>query len=66
MDGNYEYFMRTDLGKYVGEWVIIAKEKIVANGSSKEMKEALDRIRKEYPGETPFIAKVPQNAIQIV
>jgi len=66
MDKNYEYFMQADLGKHVGEWVIIAKERIVASGSGKEMKQALSKVKKEYPEETPFIAKVPQKIIQIV
>jgi len=66
MNMNYEYFMNRDLHKYSGDWVIIAREKVVAHGPKARMKTMLQRARKDYPKESLFIAKVPQMAAQIL
>ena len=60
MNMNYEYFMSRNLHKYSGDWVIIAREKVVAHGPRARMKAMLQRATKDYPKESLFIAKVPQ------
>jgi hypothetical protein len=66
MNMNYEYFMGRNLGRYSGEWIIIIKQKVVAHGSSKKIKEMMQRARGQYPGESIFIAKVPEDTVQIL
>jgi hypothetical protein len=55
---NYEYFMSKDLHRYTGDWVIIAKKKMVAHGPRARMKAMLQQAKKDYPKESLFIAKV--------
>ena len=66
MNMNYEYFMTSNLHRYAGDWVIIAKEKVVAHGPSARMKAMLQQAKKDYPKESLFIAKVQQTAVQIL
>jgi len=66
MNASYEYFMKEDLSKYAGDWVIIVREKIVAHGSRDHMAKMLKQIRQTHRGEPLFIAKVPEKTVQIV
>ncbi len=64
MNGNYEFFLDTDLSKYAGNWVVIVNRKVVASG--KDIKKMVLETRKKYPGKKPFIAKVPEPTAIIV
>ena len=66
MNTDYEYFMSRDLQGYSGDWVVIVRERVVAHGPRKKMKEMLQRARKYYPKESLFVAKVPHAAEQIL
>lgn len=66
MNANYEYFMSRDLQRYSGDWVIIIKEKVIAHGPRRKMKEMLQQARKAYPKESLLIAKVPHGTEQIL
>ncbi|MDO8538564.1 MAG: DUF5678 domain-containing protein [archaeon] len=55
----YDFYANADLSAYAGEWVIIRNNKVILHG--KNAKEILSEFRKNYPTETPFIAKVPSS-----
>ncbi|MFX1562186.1 MAG: DUF5678 domain-containing protein [Promethearchaeota archaeon] len=67
MNGNFSTFERiSEEPEYEGQWVVILDKKVVARGTSKEIKEEMETIRKEHPEEIPLIAKVSRKAMQIV
>ncbi len=67
MESNFSTFSRiSEERKFEGQWVVILKDKVVANGTAKDVKERMNLIRKEYPNEVPMIAKIPKRVLQIV
>jgi len=52
--------------EFDGQWIVMIKARVVASGSAKIIKEKLISIRKEYPHDTPFLAKVSSKTFQIV
>ena len=52
----YEYYLQTDISKYVGEWIAVSEDKILAHG--KNLKEVVNRA-KELVGNKFVIARVP-------
>lgn len=47
MEQNYEFFIKTNLDKYIGQWVAIRDNKIVAYG--KEPKKIFKEAKEKYP-----------------
>ena len=67
MESNFSAFSRiSEKGTFEGQWVVIVKEKVVANGTAKDIKKKMVLIRKEYPNDVPMIAKIPKKVLQIV
>ncbi|MBI5635802.1 succinyl-CoA synthetase subunit alpha [Candidatus Micrarchaeota archaeon] len=60
MDENYEFYLNSNLEKYVGEWIAVVDGKIIPHGAS--VKRAYQECRKQCPGKTPFLACVPKSA----
>lgn len=54
---NHQTFLETDLSEFEGRWVAIVDKKIVATG--KVFKEVAEKVRRDFPKETPLIAKAP-------
>ena len=48
MDKNYQFFMKTNVDHYSGQWVAICNQKIIAHGKDvkKVFKEAKDKCPK--------------------
>ncbi|HLD15022.1 MAG TPA: DUF5678 domain-containing protein [Candidatus Nanoarchaeia archaeon] len=63
MDKNYDYFMKTNVDKYIGEWIVVAKEKIVSHG--KDINKVLEEAKRKYPTETPLLIRVPDKEAMI-
>ena len=63
METNYEFFMKTDVSEYIGEWIAIIDSNIVAHG--KNLKEVLNQAKQIYPGKRPLIAKIPDKETMI-
>lgn len=63
MNKNYDFFMKTDISKYIGKWIAICNKKIVSHGANakKVFKEAKDK----YPKERPLLTKVPEKETMI-
>jgi len=60
---NYDYFIEANLEKYVGEWVAICDNNIVAHG--KNAKNVFEEASKKCPGKKPLLSKVPAKAAMI-
>lgn len=63
MDKNYQFFMKTDASSYIGEWVAICNQKIVAHG--KEVKKVFYEAKEKCPKEKPLITKIPDKETMI-
>ena len=66
MNPNYEYFMNGNFRQYAGEWIIIARRRVVAHGPGRRMPAMMRQTKEEYPGTPLFVAKIPRRAIQIL
>lgn len=56
---NHQTFLETDLSGFEGQWIAIIEKKIVANG--KNLKTVLEKVKNDYPGKKPLVAKAPSN-----
>ena len=63
MNQNYTFFMSSNLKEYVGKWVAIENDKIVAYGNS--VKEVIAEARQKIRGKRLFISKVPEKTAMI-
>jgi len=61
---DYNWYIRTDLGRYRGEYVIIFHQKVVYHGN--DLKEMLREFKEKFPKETPTIAKIPEEETLIL
>jgi len=55
---DFEWFVHNDLRQYMGDYVIIADEKVILSGKS--LTKILKEFRAKYPDKTPKIAKIPE------
>ena len=60
---NYQYFMETDISKYIGEWLAIFNDKIISHG--KNLKEVSSKANKIAGGNKFLLAKVPSEETMI-
>lgn len=49
--------MKADVSPFIGEWIAVCREKIVAHGN--DVKKVAEKAKKLYPNETPFLALIP-------
>lgn len=61
---NYEYFIKADTSPYKGEWVAIAKQKIVAHGKDAEI--VYKQANKKYKNDDISLAKIPEEQTLIL
>lgn len=62
-DANYNYFIKTDLVNYIGEWIAIVDEKVVASGKS--VKQVFAAAKQKFPKKKMLLAKVPSKETMI-
>ena len=62
----YDYLMsaQNEIKDYVGLWIAIVDEKIVAKGDSAS--QVLKQVREEHPDREPFVTKVPKNKVMLL
>ncbi len=60
---DYEWFVKADMGKYRGKYVIVKGRKVVASGTN--LKELIRRFGRKYPGQTPIVTKIPKDEVLI-
>jgi len=53
-----------DLGKYVGKWIAVVDENIVASGDFG--KQVFEKAKKEHPESEPLIMKVPASMVMLL
>jgi hypothetical protein len=61
---DYEWFIRADMSKYKGKYVLIRNKKVVFSGEN--LKSLLNKFEKKYPKDTPMIAKIPKDELLIL
>ena len=61
---NYEYFIKADTSPYKGEWIAIAKQKVVSHG--KDAESVYKKAKKKYKNEDISLAKVPEEQTLIL
>ncbi len=61
---NVDFFMKTDLDQYVGEWVSIVDEKIVSHG--KDVKKVYNETKQLYPKKKALVTMVPDKKTMIL
>jgi len=59
----FEFYLKADLSRYEGKYVVIMGEEVVSTGTN--AKQVLDEARKKYPQKRPFLAKIPREGILI-
>ncbi len=61
---NYDFFIKTDTSKYKGEWIAIARNRVVAHGEDAEKvyKKALKKVKKVEIS----LAKVPEKQMLVL
>ena len=60
---NYQFFMKTDISCYIGEWIAICNKKIVAHG--KDVKTVFKEAKEKYPKQRALITRVPEKETMI-
>ncbi len=63
MDKNYHYFMRTNVDAFVGQWVAICNQQIVAHGNN--VKKVFEEAKKICPRERPLLTRRPDKETMI-
>ena len=63
MNKNYEFFMKTNIDKYVGEWIAVCSQKIVAHG--KDVKQVFKEAKEKCPQDRPLLTKVADKETMI-
>ena len=62
MDADYEWYVKHDFSDYVGQWVAIYNQKVIAN--SKDFVEAITKAKEK--AKSPLMVKIPKKAIQLL
>lgn len=60
---NYQFFMKTNVDEFVGQWIAICDKKIVSHGKS--AKKVYEKAKKECPDKKPLLTKVPDKETMI-
>jgi len=63
MNQSYNYFMSSNLEEYVGKWVAISNNKIIASGN--DVKKVINEAKAKVPNKRPFVSKVPEKTAMI-
>jgi len=59
----FEFYVKTDLSKYKGKYVVILGNKVVAKGDTAKIWE---KVKKKFPDKTPMLAKIPKEETLIL
>lgn len=60
---NYSFFEKAELSSFIGEWVAICNQEIVAHG--KRLKDVLKEAKQKDPHVKPLIIRVPEKETMI-
>lgn len=60
---NYQYFMDLDISSFIGQWIAVCEDRIIANG--KNLKEVVEIAKKNSLGKKFLLARVPSQETMI-
>jgi hypothetical protein len=60
---NYNFFMKTNVDQYIGQWIAIFNETLVSHG--KDAKKVFFEAKEKYPKERPLLTRVPEKETMI-
>ena len=63
LETNYQFFMESDVSQYIGEWIAIVDEKVIAHGRS--IKEVAEKSKSLAKGKKALFARVPDKESMI-
>lgn len=63
MDKNYNFFMKSNVDHYAGQWIAICDQKIVAHG--KDVKTVFKQAKEKCPKERPLLTRIPDKETMI-
>lgn len=63
MDKNYQFFLKTNIDNYVGKWIAICEQKIVASG--KDAKKVFEEAKQRCPRKRQLLTRVPDKETMI-
>ena len=61
---NYDFYIQTDTSHYKGEWIAIAKERIIAHG--KDAQVVYKKASQKYKNNEISLAKIPEEQTLIL
>jgi len=64
MTENFEAYLNLDKTGFENKYVIIINGKVEAKGE--DIENMLEKVRKKYPGNTPFVAKIPDERMLVL
>ena len=64
VSANYEFFIKADTSRYQGEWIAIARNKIIAHGQDAE--EVYKKAVKKAGDKDVSLAKVPHEQMLVL
>lgn len=53
----FEFYLKADLSRYKGKYIVIVGHKVVASGDTAKVWE---EVKKKYPAKRPLLAKIPK------
>jgi len=56
MNTNYQFFMKENMDKFIGEWVAICDNKIISHGEN--VKEVFSEAKKKCPNKRPLLTRI--------
>lgn len=63
MKSNYQYFLEQNLDAYIGKWIAICDNEIVASGTN--VKEVYKEAKSKCPRLRPMVTRVPEKETMI-
>lgn len=61
---NYDFYIHANTAPYKGEWIAIARKKIIAHG--KDAEKVYNRANRKFKNEEISLAKVPEEQTLIL
>ena len=63
MEANYQFFMKTNVDSYIGQWIAICGQKVVSHGI--DAKKVFREAKKKCPSERPLLTRIPDKDTMI-
>ncbi len=60
---NYQFFMKTNVDSYTGQWIAICHEEIVSHGN--DAKKVFRDAKEKCPKERPLLTRIPEKETMI-